>query len=140
MSNLQVQWSESELLETDPIAEPLVVAGRHCHGGFDAWGEYRSPRTRFRAPAIEAWQAAHREQFGTEMLGVPLDTWPPSYPNVAQAKLLLRNGVREPIITSLTRIGTVEGFGALIRHATVADPQRFFVESIDGTAIAHLHR
>ena len=92
MSNLQIQWTETELLETDAIVEPLVVAGRLCHGGFDADGTYHSPRTRFRAPAIEAWQAAHREQFGTEMLGVPLETWPRTFPNVAQAKLLLRGG------------------------------------------------
>jgi hypothetical protein len=51
---------------------------------------------------------------------------------------LIREGVREPMITNLTRIGTVEGFGAMIRHAHVGDLQRFFDDSIDGTALAHL--
>jgi len=41
---------------------------------------------------------------------------------------------------TLTRIGTVEGFGAMIRHANVPDRQRFFDESIEGTAIEHLDR
>ncbi|MGH9048242.1 MAG: hypothetical protein ACRDY4_00765 [Acidimicrobiia bacterium] len=140
MSNLQLEWTERELLASDPIAAPLTAAGTRCHGGFDADGEYRSPRTRFRAPAIEAWQRRHREQFGTDLLDVPLSTWPESYPNVDQAKLLLRAGVRDPMVTVLTRIGTVEGFGAMIRHADIGDPQRFFDESVAGTAIAHLNR
>ena len=67
-------------------------------------------------------------------------TWPATYPNVAQSRYLLEHGVREPAISTLTRIGTVEGFGAMIRHANVPDRQRFFVESIAGTAIEHLDR
>lgn len=140
MSNLQLEWTERELLASDAIAAPLRAAGTRCHGGFDADGAYRSPRTRFRTPAIAAWQAHHREQFGTEIIDIPLSTWPESYPNVAQAKLLLRAGVRDPMITVLTRIGTVEGFGAMIRYADVGDPQRFFAESVAGTAVAHLDR
>ena len=64
-----------------------------------------------------------------------------TFPNVAQAQAPAPGaGVRESVISTLTRIGTVEGFGAMIRYATVSDPQRFFVESIDGTALAHLDR
>jgi hypothetical protein len=137
-SNDRVTWTEDELLATDAIAEPLVAAGVRCHGGFDAEGRYRSPRTRFRSRAIAAWQRQHRATFGTELLDVPLSTWPDTYPNVAQAKFLVRSGVREPIVTTLTRIGTVEGFGAMIRYAAVDDPQRFFVEDVSGTALAHL--
>lgn len=131
-------WSAAELLSTDPGLEPLIVAGYRCHGGFDADGAYHSPRTRFRAPAIAGWQERHRRAFGTEILHAPLDTWPRTYPNVAQTRWLLENGVREPVVATLTRIGTVEGFGALIRAVGVDDPQRFFDESIAGTAIVHL--
>lgn len=136
----QTTWTEAELLEGDPVAEPLILGGYRCHGGFDATGRYRSPRTRFRVPAIEAWQARHRAQFGADLLDVPLDAWPPTYPSVAQSRFLLEQGVREPVIMALTRIGTVEGFGAMIRHANVPDRQRFFEESISGTAIEHLDR
>ena len=140
MSNLVTAWTEDELLATDPGIAPLIVGGYRCHGGFDDDGRYHSPRTRFRVPAIEAWQQQHREQFGSELLDVPLTTWPATYPNVAQSRYLLEEGVRAPAISALTRIGTVEGFGAMIRHANVADRQRFFAESIAGTAIEHLDR
>ncbi|MGZ4755023.1 MAG: hypothetical protein ACXWA9_08960 [Acidimicrobiia bacterium] len=136
----QTAWTEAEILEGDPVAEPLILGGYRCHGGFDDAGRYRSPRTRFRVPAIEAWQQRHREDFGAELLDVPLDSWPATYPSVAQSRYLLEQGVREPMILTLTRIGTVEGFGAMIRHANVPDRQRFFAESIEGTAIEHLDR
>ncbi|HLF40443.1 MAG TPA: hypothetical protein VI854_03105 [Acidimicrobiia bacterium] len=138
MSPVQLEFTAAELLTDDPVVEPLVAGGLWCHGGFDDDGAYRSPRTRFRRPAIAAWQARHRREFGTQLLDVPLETWPPNYPNVAQAKFLLRHGVRQPVISTLTRIGTVEGFGALIRHSAVPDIQRFFDEDLRGTATAHL--
>jgi hypothetical protein len=140
MSNRQTSWTEPELLADDATTAPLVVAGYRCHGGFDDDGRYHSPRTRFRVPAIEAWQARHAEEFGTALLDVPLATWPATFPNVAQSRFLLEQGVREPTISTLTRIGTVEGFGAMIRYANVPDRQRFFVESIAGTAVEHLDR
>jgi hypothetical protein len=135
---LQLEYSEAELLATDDVVEPLIAAGRRCHGGFDAAGRYHSPRTRGRVPAIAAWQEQHRRDFGTELLDVPLETWPESYPSVAQAKYLVRAGVPEPVMAILTRIGTVEGFGSIIRLAAVERPQRFFDESIAGTSLAHL--
>ncbi len=136
----QIEFTEQELLLDQAVDEPLIVGGVRCHGGFDADGRYVSPRTRFRLPAIEAWQAQHRQQFGTELLDVPLDTWPAHHPNVAQARHLITHGVHEPLIATLTRIGTVEGFGANIRLLPASDMQRFFVEDIAGTATDHLGR
>jgi len=138
MTGLQLTFTERELLAGHEVAEPLVAGGVRCHGGFDADGRYVSPRTRNRLPAIAAWQQSHREQFGTEILDAPIELWPEVYPSVAQSKFLLREGVREPTISSLTRIGTVEGFGGMIRAVQVDDLQSHFVESIAGTAIAHL--
>ncbi|HEX6420063.1 MAG TPA: hypothetical protein VFZ77_16300 [Acidimicrobiales bacterium] len=134
----QLSFDRAELLASHRYAEPLVVAGVRCHGGFDEDGAYVSPRTANRVPAIAAWQARHRRDFGTELLGLPLDTWPEHYPNGAQARLLIERGVPGPIITTLTRIGTVEGFGGMIRHAPVPDLRRLVDEDIAGTALAHL--
>ena len=140
MTTDQVTFSEHELLATADYAEPLVVGGVVCHGGFDGDGTYVSPRTQNRAPAIAAWQAKHRADFGTELLDLPLDTWPEHYPNVEQARFLVASGVPEPIISALTRIGTVEGFGAMIRHAPVPDLAALLDEDITGTALAHLDK
>ena len=55
-----------------------------------------------------------------------------------QSKFLIRQGAPEPIITALTRIGTVEGFGAMLRILPTPDFSRCFEEDITGTAIAHI--
>lgn len=137
---MQLEFTAEELLQSHPVAEPLVAGGVRCHGGFDDEGRYVSPRTLHRSPAIEAWSAQRAEQFGTPALEVPLDTWPEHYPNVAQSKYLLREGVRQPVVESLTRIGIVEGFGAMIRDAPVPDLRRVVDEDLTGTATIHLDR
>ena len=136
----QVEFTEHELLESHPYEAPLIAGGVTCHGGFDADGAYVSPRTLTRTPAIEAWQAQHQEQFATPLFHLPLDTGPARYPNVAQSKHLIASGVPEPIIADLTRIGTVEGFGGMIRLSVVPDLQQRFDEDVKGTAMAHLDR
>ena len=138
MSNLQLEWTADEILADHATQEPLVVRGVTCHGGF-ADGRYVSPRTRFRRAAIDAWQERHRETTGQPVLDAPLSEFPGHYPNLAQAQFLLRNGVREPIIGLLTRIGTVEGYGGAIRElAPRGDTQQHFADDVRGTATAHL--
>jgi hypothetical protein len=139
-ATMQLEFTEDELLADEPIESPLIAGGVRCHGGFNHEARYVSPRTRFRVPAIEAWGAHHRATFGTDLIDVPIDTWPEHFPNVAQARHLVTSGVPEPLIATLTRIGTVEGFGANIRFLQPGDMQRHFVEDIRGTAIAHLGR
>jgi hypothetical protein len=138
MPDVQLTWTERELLTNHNVAEPLVAGGVRCHGGFDATGTYVSPRTANRVPAVRGWQQSHRDQFGTDILDAPIELWPEVFPNVAQSKYLLREGVREPTISALTRIGTVEGFGSMIRSVKVDQLQSHFDESIAGTATAHL--
>jgi hypothetical protein len=138
MDTAQVEFTEDELLCDLAVCEPLIAGGVRCHGGFDADGVYVSPRTRFRAPAIEAWGEQNCSWFGTEILDVPLERWARSFPNVEQARFLIRAGVPEPLMATLTRIGTVEGYGANIRLLKPKDLQRCFVEDVHGTAIDHL--
>lgn len=138
----QVEFTAEELLADAPTAEPLIAhhAGGsvRCHGGFDEQGRYVSPRTLHRVPAVKAWQQRHQELFGNPVLDIPIDTWPANFPNVEQARFLIRNGVPEPLVATLTRIGTVEGYGANIRLLRPSGLQRHFVEDIKGTAIDHL--
>jgi hypothetical protein len=140
VTSSQTDYSAHELLESHRYAEPLFAGGIRCHGGFDDDGRYVSPRTVHRVPAIEAWEEARAEAFGTPQLDIPLDRWPAPVPNVAQAKFLIANGVPGPIISTLTRIGTVEGFGGFIRTLPIPELSRCFDEDIRGTAMAHLER
>jgi hypothetical protein len=137
---MRLEYDAADLLATEEIEEPLVAAGVRCHGGFAHDGRYVSPRTLHRLPAIASWQDNHRRHFGTDILSVPLDTWPEQYPNVRQMRFLLDKGIRGPLAATLTRIGTVEGFGSMIRYTAVTDIQRYFVEDVAGTATAHLDR
>jgi hypothetical protein len=140
VANLQLEWTEEDLLATHAVSEPLIAGGVKCHGGFDDDGTYVSPRTKNRWPAIENWQAQRTADFGTPLLDIDLSAWPENYPNVAQAKYLLKEGVRHPIIATLTRIGTVEGFGAMIRYSNIPNMQACFDDDIKGTAMTHLDR
>jgi hypothetical protein len=133
----RVAYSADEILATEPGLEPLFANGVRCHGGFDSAGRYRSPRTLHRAPAIRAWQARLAAQ-GEDLLTISRALLPPQYPNVAQAKLLLRAGVRDPIVRALSMIAIVEGFGAIIRDVRVPDLRALMRQPIDGTALAHL--
>jgi hypothetical protein len=140
MVTAQLTFTEDELLADDPFAAPLFAGSVRCHGGFDDEGRYVSPRVKFRRPAIVAWGEQHRETFGTELIDVPIERWDRTFPNVEQARFLLRSGVPEPLVATLTRIGTVEGYGANIRLLQPGDLQRHFVEDVTGTAIDHLGR
>jgi len=82
----RLNFSTDEILANVDTREPLIVKGVKCHGGFDADGNYRSPRTAFRVPAIKAWQEQHVATSGTALFEIPADTVSPQVPNVAQVK------------------------------------------------------
>jgi hypothetical protein len=138
MTGRQLLYTPQELLSSGDYAEPLIAGGVRCHGGFDSDGSYRSPRTLHRAPAILAWKQQLAEEFDGELIDIPRSFIPPQHPNVDQARLLLRNGVRDPMVRALTIISIVEGFGAMIRDVDVPDLEADLVESVEGTALAHL--
>jgi hypothetical protein len=138
MSTVQVEFTETELLADYAVTEPLIAGGVRCHGGFNEGGGYVSPRTKFRVPAIAAWGEQNCERFTTQLVDAPLERWERSFPNVDQARFLIAAGVPEPLMATLTRIGTVEGYGANIRHLKPKNLQQHFVEDIRGTAIDHL--
>ena len=98
------------------------------------------PRTLHRVPAIEAWQEKHREDFGAEVIDVPLETWPEHFPNLAQARFLISAGRaraphRHPHPHRHPRRARRQH-----RPPAPGDLQRHFAEDITGTAIDHLGR
>jgi hypothetical protein len=136
-TDLPLDYTREQLLDSGPYAEPLIAGGVRCHGGFEADGRYRSPRTRHRGPAIRAWQERLARE-GHALLAIDPALMPPQYPNVAQARLLLEEGVRDPVVRRLTIIAIVEGFGAIIRDVRVPPLDVLVVEPIAGTALSHL--
>jgi len=134
----RLSFSAEELLENPKYDRTLIVNDRRCHGGFDKDGNYQSPRTIWRNPAIKAWQAQHLATSMLPLVEVPREVIAPYTPNVAQARFLLKNGVREPLIRILTEIAIVEGFGAFIRELPVPALKSFIGEDVAGTALAHL--
>ena len=118
------------------IDEPLIAGGVRCHGGY-VDGQYVSPRSVVRRPAIVAWRHRLADE-GHPLIHVPAKYVPPNYPNYPQAKYLLKEGVVEPVTRALTIISIVEGFGARIREVKVPDFNVELKESVEGTALAHL--
>lgn len=135
----RVEFSIEEILADDDFEAPLIAGSVRCHGGFDGDGRYLSPRTRYRAPAIDAWQHQLQSQ-GAPLIEIASELMPPQYPNADQAVLLCSAGVREPIVRALTIISVVEGFGAIIRDVKVPDLAQAIVEPVSGTALAHLQQ
>src|SRR5471032_332963 len=111
----RLQFKFEELMSSPKFDTPLIAGGVRCHGGFDADGRYVSPRTTWRNPAVRAWQEQHLKSSPYPLIEIPKDVIPPHLPSVEQAKLLLKEGVREPMVRTLTEIAIVEGFGATIR-------------------------
>jgi hypothetical protein len=132
----QLEFTEEEILAEPGYEEPLFAGDVRCHGGFIG-DRYVSPRTLGRWPAIRAWQRRLHDE-GQPLIDVPRDCIPPHFPSCEQAKMLLLEGIRDPIVRSLTIISIVEGFGAMIREVPLPDLPGGIKEDIGGTALAHL--
>jgi hypothetical protein len=136
----KLHYSPEELFADPVYARRIERNGALFHGGLDEQGRYLSPRSLHRRDAIRAW-TGELAQAGlpTEAMRFERNVQE-FFPSVAQAKLLLRAGARSAITRILTLIGITEGFGNDgIRALPPVDFQAHFFESIDGTALAHLH-
>jgi hypothetical protein len=136
---VQLQFSEAELMQEHAYARPQVVAGHRLHGGFDADGNYISPRTARRDEAIANWTAALRQRGGdlfeadsSLLAGVRM-------PNTAQQKLLIQEGMGRSFWNTLTITGVIEARGRFLASAPIPPFQPVVVEDIGDTALGHLH-
>jgi hypothetical protein len=136
---MQLRYASEEILADHHYARPNMFGSRRLHGGYDAEGIYRSPRTLTRWPAIEAWRAAFLKK-GGELVDVSTRILSaPHYPNMAQMKLLLANGVTLPLWNNLTTTGIIEGRGRMLATIVAPDFQPLVEEDISETATAHLN-
>ena len=133
-------YTKEELEAEHDYATPHVACGLKLHGGFDADGNYLSPRTRHRWDAIHAWH----EQLAAR--GVPVVEattallTEPNFPNVPQQLLLLRHGVEQSFWNSITVVGLLEARGRALAEVQAPDFQDIIMEDISGTALGHINK
>ncbi|MGH0032787.1 MAG: hypothetical protein ACQGVC_23585 [Myxococcota bacterium] len=137
---MKLVYSEAELLRSHDYARPQVEAGHRIHGGFDADGRYLPPRTLVRGPAIQAWTRALRERGGEPL---PADSSLLAgirYPNAAQQKLLLQEGLGQTFWNALTITGEIEARGRLLADMTFPEIQDAVVEDVSAMGVGHLNK
>ncbi|MFI4975008.1 MAG: hypothetical protein ACHP84_10760 [Caulobacterales bacterium] len=137
---MQLRYSSDEILADHPYVRPNLFGTRRLHGGYDEAGVYRSPRTLGRWPAIQAWREAFLQRGGELIDASTQILHAPHYPNQAQMKLLLANGVTLPLWNNLTTTGIIEGRGRMLAAIQAPDFQPLVVEDISEMATAHLNR
>lgn len=137
----KLEYTADEILAEADYASRLRRGDVLFHGGLDARGRYVPPRSRHRLDAIRAWtERLAAEGHATRVIG-PEQLDIRFFPNVEQAKLLLRHGARGAMTRILTLIGITEGFGNDGIRATPRPPlQPLFVEPLAGTCLDHLYR
>jgi len=135
---MQLTYSEQELMRDHPDLHPQVILGQRVHGGFDGVGAYHPPRAFVREQAIDAWSRAlvarGGEVFDADsslLAGVRVV-------NVAQQRVLLRNGLGRWFWDQLTITGKIEARGRLLADIAFPDLQPVIVDDISEMAIGHL--
>ncbi|MEJ0025852.1 MAG: hypothetical protein WDN01_07485 [Rhizomicrobium sp.] len=137
---VQLIYTRDEIMADHDFARPQIEAGYRLHGGFDARGNYISPRTLHRWPAVKAWDAQlGRRGFPVIDASLRLLKRGP-YPTVEQQKFLLGHGFGETLWNSLTITGIIEARGGMLAQAVAPDFQAIVVEPIAETALGHLNK
>jgi hypothetical protein len=136
----RLDYSRDEIMASHVYARPQEEAGYRLHGGFDEKGEYVSPRTLNRWPAVRAWQERLTAQ-GWPLIDATVQLLKRgNYPNIDQQKFLLANGFGETLWNSLTVTGVIEARGRALCEFEAPDFQQIIVDDISGTCTGHLHK
>ncbi|HWA31091.1 MAG TPA: hypothetical protein VG867_08330 [Rhizomicrobium sp.] len=136
----KLTYTTDEILADHPYAKPHMEAGYRLHGGFDAKGNYISPRTLNRWPAINAWSDALKSR-GHQIVDTSQQLMTRgSYPNVAQQSFLLDLGLGQTLWDSLSVTGVVEARGKVLATLEAPDFQSIVVDDISQTATGHLNK
>ncbi len=134
----QLAYTAEELCRSHDYARPHVIAGHRLHGGFDESGRYLPPRSLVRGPAIDAWTEALRARGGDLLDADSSLLGGVRYPNEAQQKLLLQEGLGQTFWNNLTITGMIEARGRLLAEITFPDFQKIVVEDVSEMGIGHL--
>ncbi|MEE4299328.1 MAG: hypothetical protein V2J24_07800 [Pseudomonadales bacterium] len=135
----RLRWDEATLIAEHDYPKPHVEAALRLHGGIAEDGHYISPRTLNRWPAVRAWQRALAErrwpllEADTALLSVP------PFPNEAQQRLLVREGLGQAFWNSLSITGIIEARGIALVDFKAPDFQAVAVDDISEMCIGHLN-
>ena len=135
----KLSYTRDEIMADHAYANPQIEASYRLHGGFNTDGNYVSPRTLNRWPAVEAWQDQLKTR-DVEIIDASrrlLKRAP--YPTVDQQKFLLGHGFGETLWNSLTITGIIEARGGMLAQAVAPDFRQIVVEDISQTCIGHLN-
>ncbi len=136
----KLNYSRDELMASHAYAQPHEEVGYKLHGGFDAAGTYISPRTLNRWPAVKAWQDQLTGR-GFPLIDATVQLLKRSnYPNIAQQKFLLANGLGETLWDSLTITGVIEARGRALCEFEAPDFQQIIADDVSNTCTGHLHK
>ena len=133
-------WTRDEILADHAYAEPQIEAGYRLHGGFDAEGNYISPRTLNRWPAIKAWSEALRRRGHVLVDSSQQLMVRGIFPNAEQQSFLLAHGLGQTLWDSLSVTVVIEARGRALADAEAPDFQAIVEEGISQTAVAHLNK
>jgi len=133
-------YTRDELLRSHDYARPQEEAGRRLHGGFTADGRYVPPRCLVREPAIRAWTDALRARGGDWLAADASLLEGIRYPNPAQMKLLLQEGLGQSFWNTLTITGHIEARGRVLAEMTFPEFGDAVVEDVAEFAVGHLNR
>lgn len=140
MSDLKIIYSQEEIEMDHPYAKPHIEAGMKLHGGFNEQGEYISPRTLHRWPAIKAWRENLKNR-GFPLLNADSELLArDNYPNYEQQKFLIQNGFSNVFYAQITLTGIIEGRGKMLATFDAPDFQEIIDEDISATTLGHLNK
>ena len=136
----RLEYSKEELEAEHDYAAPHVECGLKLHGGFDADGNYISPRTRYRRGAVNAWHENLESRGATIVEATTELLTEPNFPNVPQQIHLLQHEVEQSFWDSLTITGLIEARGRALADVQAPDFQAIITEDISGTALGHMNK
>ena len=134
-----LRYSQDQLMRSHDYAAPQVEGGQRLHGGFSADGTYIPPRFAVRGKAIEAWTEALCARGGEPLAADASLLGGLRYPNEAQMKLMLQEGLGQSFWNTLTITGHIEARGRLLAEMSFPDFQDVIEDDISEMGIGHLN-
>ena len=127
-------------MRSHDYARPQIEAGHRLHGGFLEDGRYVPPRALVREPAMAAWRDALRARGGDVLAADSSLLAGIRYPNAAQLKLLLQEGLGQTFWNTLTITGRIEARGRVLADMSFPEFADVVEEDTSAMAVGHLNQ